>query len=84
MAGRSVGKMIEDSFSGNREESREGGWPQWKHGQYAWEFQREGGLVCFKGKDLPDRQEKSRQPNGLSNVLLNAETRSTSALHVQV
>lgn len=40
--------------------------------------------MCFKGKDLPDRQEKSRQPNGLSNVLLNAETRSTSALHVQV
>lgn len=67
-----LGKMIEDSFSGNREESREGGWPLWKPGQYVWEFQREGELVCSKGKELPDRQEKSRQPNGLNHALLNA------------
>lgn len=74
--------MIEDSFSGNREVSREGGWPQWKHGQKVWEYQREGVLMCSKGKELPDREEKSRQLNGLNNVLLTAEMRSTSALQV--
>jgi len=76
--------MTEDTFSGKREESRKGGWPQWKHGQYVWEFQREGERVCSKGKELPGRQEKSRELNGLNNVLLNAERRSTSALQVQV
>lgn len=74
--------MIEDSFSGNREDSREGGWPQWKHGQKVWEYQREGVLMYSKGKELPDREEKSRQLNGLNNVLLTAEMRSTSALQV--
>lgn len=48
-----------------------------------WEFQREGELVCSKGKELPDRQEESRQLNRLNNVLLNAEARSTPALQVQ-
>lgn len=67
VAGRSVGKMIEDGFSGNREESREGGWPRWKHGQYAWEFQREGELVCFKGKDLPDRQTDRKRADSLTD-----------------
>lgn len=76
------GEMIEDSFSGNREDSREGGWPQWKHGQKVWEYQREAVLVCSKGKELPDREEKSRQLNGLNNVLLTAEMRSPSALQV--
>lgn len=36
----------------------------------------------FQGKELPGRQEKSRQLNGLNNVLLNADTRSTSAPRV--
>lgn len=70
-------EMIEDSFSGNREDSGEGGWPQWKHGQKVWEYQREGVLECSEGKELPDREEKSRQLNGLNNVLLTAEMRST-------
>lgn len=74
--------MIEDRFSGNREDSREGGWPQWKHGQKVWEYQREGVLMSSKETELPDREEKSRQLNGLNNVLLTAETRSTSALQV--
>lgn len=80
--GRFVREMIEGSFSGNREDSREGGWPQWKHGQKVWEYQREGVLMCSKRKELPDREEKSRQLNGLNNVLLTAEMRSTSALQV--
>lgn len=80
--GRFVREMIEDSFSGNREDSSKGGRPQWKHGQKVWEYQREGVLLCSKGKELPDREEKNRQLNGLNNVLLTAEMRSTSALQV--
>lgn len=77
--------MIEDSFSGNREESKRG----WMASVEAWTVRvgvskGESELVCSKGKELPDRQEKSRRLNGLNNVLLlNAETRSTSALQVQ-
>lgn len=38
--------------------------------------------MCSEGKELPDREERSRQLNGLNNVLLTAEMRSTPALQV--
>lgn len=41
-----------------------------------------GSARVFQGKELPDREEKSRQLNGLNNVLLTAEMRSTPALQV--
>lgn len=67
------------------EQGRTGrGWTAWVEARTVRVGVSKGEGACvFPGKELPGRQERSRQLNGLNNVLLNADTRSTSALRVQ-
>jgi len=61
---------------------REGRMASLKAGTERVGVSKEGELICCKGKESPDRQEKNRRLNRLNSVLL--KVRSISALKAQV